>query len=117
MKVTIKETCARCKRSTEKEIDSSQLPQIEAAEKKRAEQLSNVTAMLKEQDSATMPDLLVWYRGKIQHIDKICEARCHKTITSNLDSVFRQIDPSKRKPRVKKPNISEEKKEADPTAA
>lgn len=100
MKVTITEGCNRCKREVPKEIDSSEIPALEKAAETRAAKCDEVVEHLKGLENA--PDLVVMFKGEVRTIDRICDAYCAGTVKNNLDIIFKEIDPSKRKPRTKK---------------
>ena len=104
MKVTVSEKCSRCKRENQKDIDSTEISSLEQEAERRQEALEAIQAQIQEWPQDIIPDLLVYYRGEVRTFDIVCERFCHKTVTNHLDEVFRQIDPTKRKPRKKKEN-------------
>jgi len=97
MKVTITETCSRCKRTAMKEIDSSEIAALEQEEATRLEAREALLSDMMNHTNA--PDLVVMFKGHITTIDRICDAYCAKTVRNSLDAVFKVVDPSKRKPR------------------
>jgi pyruvate/2-oxoglutarate dehydrogenase complex dihydrolipoamide acyltransferase (E2) component len=116
MKVTITEKCQRCKREAPREVDSSELPTIEDANKKRKDTVDHIGTLFGELESeagAAMPDLVVYLRGEVMTLSQVCDAFCLKTVTNARDTMFKDI--SARKGRPKKANgtaAAEEKKAA-----
>lgn len=102
MKVTITDKCDRCKREAPKEVDSADIPKLEAANEKRAQAAEAVTNMFKELQTSwegAEPDLVVYYKGEVKIISRVCDAFCDKTVKNQIGGIFRDIDVSKRKPR------------------
>lgn len=104
MKVTVTETCSRCKRESQREIDSTEIGSLEQEDQRRAEALETIQEQVAAWPQDDIPELLLYFRGEIRTLDRVCEKHCEKTITNHLGEVFRQIDPTKRKPRRKKKN-------------
>jgi hypothetical protein len=105
MKVTITDKCDRCKREAPKEVDSADIPKLEAAAEKREkaqEAIANSFTELKATYGDAVPDLVVVYRGKVQTIGKVCDAFCDKTVKNQIAAMFKDMDVSKRKPKAKK---------------
>jgi hypothetical protein len=102
MKVTITDKCDRCKREAPKEIDSTEITKFEAADEKRAqacEAVSNAFKDLQVNWEGAVPDLVVFYKGEVKTISRVCDAFCDKTVKNQIGGIFRDIDVSKRKPR------------------
>lgn len=106
MKVTIVEKCDRCKREAPREIESTELPAIEARVQEHADKLAEIKAFFDlesgpgEPDRLKhYPDLLVFFKGRLLTIDRICDSNCKTTIEHQLEAMFREIDPTKRAPR------------------
>lgn len=105
MKVTITDKCDRCKREAPKEVDSTEIPQLEAANERRQQALEAISNAFKDLNAnyeGAMPDLIVVYKGQIQTTGKVCDAFCDKTIQNQITAMFKDIDVSKRKPKTKK---------------
>lgn len=100
MKVVITEGCSRCKRQAPREVESSELAQIEEAAAKRTIDRDAVVQYLKDQKNA--PDLIVYFKGEVRTMDKVCAAFCTETVTRNIELIFRDIDATKRKTRTPK---------------
>lgn len=105
MKVTIVEKCDRCKREAPREIESTELPAIEARAEEHANKLMEIKAFYDLTGTGDPdrlkhhPDLLVFFKGKLYTIDHICDTNCKTTIEHQLEAMFREIDPTKRAPR------------------
>lgn len=100
MKVTITESCDRCKRTIAKEVDSSEIEALEQAAEARVAKRQELLQLLETFENA--PDLVVLFKGKVTFIDRVCDAYCASTVQNNLDVAMKTVDPSKRKPRKPK---------------
>jgi len=128
MKVTITEQCGRCKRTAPREVELTEAAALEAKEKVRQERCEDIAKYFADVPAGDMPDLLVYFKGKVKMTDRICDTFCAETIKSTLEKVlFRPIDPTARKPREKKESVEKtpdskvkekkpSKKDAAPTA-
>ena len=105
MKVTITDKCDRCKREAPKEVDSADIPRLEADAEKREQALEAIANMLKDLNAnyeGAIPDLVVFYKGEVKTIGKVCDAFCDKTVQNQIKAMFKDMDVSKRKPKVSK---------------
>src|SRR5512136_2011905 len=103
MKVTITETCGRCKRTAPLEVELTEASAIEEKEAKLAAMCESIRTNFENPSSEQMPDLVVYFKGRVYITPKICDVHCAETIRTTLDKVlFRPIDPTMRKPREKK---------------
>ena len=112
MKVTITDKCDRCKREAPKEIDSTEITKFEAADEKRTqacEAVSNAFKELQVNWEGAVPDLVVFYKGEVKTISRVCDAFCDKTVKNQISGIFRDIDVSKRKPRKVTPKEATDK--------
>ena len=110
MLVTIEERCSRCKRGSSRQVDSAEIPALEADVQARKDAIAKFQELLNQAQIPNLPDVIVLFKGKMTTIDKVCES-CVSTVQNHFESVFKEIDPSKRKPRQPK-----EKKAAPPAA-
>ncbi len=113
MKVIITDKCQRCKREAPREIDSSEIPALEEADKKRADTIKHIETMFTDVEAeagGAMPDLVVYLRGEVMTLGMICDQFCLKTVTNARDTMFKDI--SERKGRPKKANGAKDKKDA-----
>lgn len=104
MKVTITDKCDRCKREAPKEVDSADIPKLEAAAEKREKAVESVAASINELQANygdAVPDLIVVYKGEVKSIGKVCDAFCDKTVQNQIKAMFKDMDVSKRKPKSK----------------
>lgn len=119
MKVTITDKCDRCKREAPKEVDSADIPKLEAASEKRAQAAEAVVNMFKDVQvnwEGAEPDLVVYYKGEVKIISRVCDAFCDKTVKNQIGGIFRDIDVSKRKPRKVTSKEAKDKKAKDQKA-
>lgn len=102
MKVTITEGCERCKRETPKDVDSSEIAAIEEARKTLSTKTQEVrTALEKQAKDPGMPDLIVYFKGKVYTIGTVCDEHCTKTVQNNIDTICKTIEKRKGKPKKK----------------
>jgi len=116
MKVTITDKCQRCKREAPREVDSSDIPGIEEADKKRQQteaHIETVFADMETEAGGAMPDLVVYLRGEVTILGQVCDAFCLKTVTNARDTMFKDI--SERKGRPKKANGAKTKAKKEKT--
>jgi hypothetical protein len=117
MKVTIDVKCDRCKREAPQEVDSADIPKLEAAEEASQKQLDLILDFFEQQtkeNGTAMPDLVVCYKGQVQTIGKVCDAFCDKTVKNQIAAMFKEMDVSKRKPKdpAKAKDTAKDKKDA-----
>ena len=102
MKVTITEGCERCKRETPKDVDSSEIAAIETAREQLASKTKDVVQSLETQaKDSGMPDLVIFFKGKVSTIGRVCDEHCAKTVQNNIDTICKTIEKRKGKPKKK----------------
>jgi hypothetical protein len=112
MKVTITDKCHRCQREAPREVDSSEIPGIEAAEKKRKEveeQVREALRAIAEASGEAMPDVVLYLRGQVSVTQKICDAFCVKTVGNARDAMFKVMSERKGRPKKNKDNGAKSK--------
>jgi hypothetical protein len=97
MKVKIPDQCDRCKRQSEREVDTSELAAIEEAQNNAAAKTEELKKFLSEQPKAAMPDLIVYFKGEVHMTNTICDKYCAKTVKNQMDGMFKVIDPTKKR--------------------
>ena len=114
MEVTITDKCQRCKREAPRKVDSSEIPAIEEANKKRQateDHIHTLFAELAQEAGGAMPDLVVYLRGEVMVTGRICDAFCLKTVTNARDSMFKDISERKGRPKKAKGNGAKDAKD------
>lgn len=102
MKVTITDACDRCKRETPRDVDSSELPRIEESQKQHASKVQLVgQSLLDQAKEPGMPDLVIFFKGQVHTICRVCEDHCAKTVQNSIDTICKVIEKRKGKPKKK----------------
>lgn len=102
MKVKVTKQCDRCKRQEAIEVDSTELPELEERQQRQQACINELTAAFTQFAAEDVPDLVIYFKGKVMTINCVCDAFCKRTVENNLKHVFREVDPTTRKPRGRK---------------